>query len=213
MRIYAVADIHGRQSTMQTIERTGAEIRPDVMVVAGDLTGQGRDEEILAELDALPFPVFVVHGNIDPSGMERAMPAMKNMKWIHGNEIRHDGVPFVGLGGGLTFPSLEFLGKRGRQAIDAMGELLRRETVLVTHCPPWNVLDRGFLGLRSGSKELERIVEMKKPRLLICGHIHECRGVESLRETVVVNCSLGHTGAGAVIDLDSGGTVRARLLG
>ncbi len=37
MRIYAVADVHGRPGRIENIRKTISEIRPDVLVVAGDI--------------------------------------------------------------------------------------------------------------------------------------------------------------------------------
>ncbi len=46
------------------------------------------------------------------------------------------------------------------------------------------------------------LIEERKPRLLICGHIHERAGVAQVGSTVVVNCAMSRTSAGAIIDLN-----------
>lgn len=57
--------------------------------------------------------------------------------------------------------------------------------VLVTHGPPYGVLDRNL-----GSQSLRREVLLKKPRNLFCGHIHEEYGTGRLEGTSVVNAAL-----------------------
>ncbi|MCX7635777.1 MAG: hypothetical protein N2Z74_08545, partial [Syntrophales bacterium] len=73
--------------------------------------------------------------------------------------------------------------------------------VLVTHPPPHGVLDEVMGGIHTGSKRLRALIEEKQPRLLICGHIHERPGWAHIGRTVVVNASVGKSGAGALISL------------
>ena len=61
---------------------------------------------------------------------------------------------------------------------------------------------RHSLGVHLGSKAIRRIVEVKKPILVLSGHIHEAPGYSKFDETFVVNCSLGKHGEGAIIKLD-----------
>jgi hypothetical protein len=51
--------------------------------------------------------------------------------------------------------------------------------VLVSHEPPRGVLDLTYHGFSAGSLYLRELVEHaeQKPRLWLCGHIHESRGV------------------------------------
>ena len=57
MLIYAVADIHGKKSRLTKIERHVAAHKPDVLVIAGDLSNYIRPDRVLAHLNALPLPV------------------------------------------------------------------------------------------------------------------------------------------------------------
>jgi Icc-related predicted phosphoesterase len=62
--------------------------------------------------------------------------------------------------------------------------------ILVTHGPPYSVLDLNVYGDRCGSKELSRIVKEDPPGLHVFGHIHEAHGQEEIGETLFVNCSI-----------------------
>ena len=57
---------------------------------------------------------------------------------------------------------------------------------------------------------MRRLILEKQPRMLICGHIHEKPGWALIEKTLVVNCSMGRSGAGALIVLrgDAAPTVR-----
>jgi len=43
-------------------------------------------------------------------------------------------------------------------------------------------------------------IEEYEPSLVLCGHIHEARGVDTLEKTTIVNCGFGRTGCYAIID-------------
>lgn len=66
---------------------------------------------------------------------------------------------------------------------------LEKCDVLVSHSPPYghcDVVDRGELHV--GSRELVSYIQRHKPKLVICGHIHECFNQESwIEQTRIVN--------------------------
>ena len=49
-------------------------------------------------------------------------------------------------------------------------------------------------------------------RARICGHLHEAPGVALLNETLVVNCSIGGKGGGALIDFKKGEAPQVEML-
>lgn len=65
--------------------------------------------------------------------------------------------------------------------------------VIVSHCPPYGVLDSaGYVLGRGeahvGSRELLGLIDRQQPRLVICGHVHEQGGKEmQFGPTLVVN--------------------------
>ncbi|RLI64101.1 MAG: metallophosphoesterase, partial [Candidatus Asgardarchaeum californiense] len=81
-------------------------------------------------------------------------------------------------------------------------EIVDEESVLVTHIPPYKTQDRVFLGHHIGSKELREVVETCKPRLVLCGHVHEDPGITKLGNTTVVNCSIGKRTEGVIIEIN-----------
>ncbi len=63
--------------------------------------------------------------------------------------------------------------------------------VLVSHVPPKNVLDRCASGVNAGSESLRAAVKhaRAKPRLWICGHIHESGGAARVRFGTRADCA------------------------
>lgn len=67
--------------------------------------------------------------------------------------------------------------------------------ILVTHQPPYGILDRAVSGESCGSHALLDLVERLKPRIHVFGHIHEGFGyvakkLSTKHETLFVNCSI-----------------------
>ena len=48
--------------------------------------------------------------------------------------------------------------------------------ILITHCPPYKILDKNGKGVRAGSRYLREISLDRKPTVHIFGHIHESFG-------------------------------------
>lgn len=71
--------------------------------------------------------------------------------------------------------------------------------VTLTHTPPFGVLD--MVGdTHVGCKALK--VFLDRADLMICGHIHEARGIERSGKTIIVNPGMAALGFAAIIDID-----------
>ena len=76
--------------------------------------------------------------------------------------------------------------------------------IVLSHTPPRDtLLDRTRRGKHVGSRAVRQFVEQVQPALLLCGHIHESRGVDRLGATTLVNCGPAFAGQYAVAELDS----------
>ncbi len=64
--------------------------------------------------------------------------------------------------------------------------------ILVSHCPPFGILDKSAFGANMGNEDLRKQVEIINPRYHLFGHIHEAYGVYKTSRTTFVN--------GAVVD-------------
>jgi Icc-related predicted phosphoesterase len=57
------------------------------------------------------------------------------------------------------------------------------------HGPPRNVLDRTWRGEAVGCDDLRAAVERVRPKLFVCGHIHEAYGEAELAGVRCINAS------------------------
>lgn len=62
--------------------------------------------------------------------------------------------------------------------------------VLITHGPPFGILDRTISGLEVGCEDLLKTIKKLKPKFHLFGHIHEAYGEENGINTTFINGSL-----------------------
>ncbi len=191
MKILAVADIHGAQYRLNLVLKNIEIYFPELVVICGDITQFGPGELAKNFLDQISVETLAITGNIDTADVSKGIDDSKAIN-IEMKRVVKKGIPFVGISGAI---SKQF------KIIDEK-KLLDENSVLVSHEPPHGAQDKIFLGMHSGSKELKEIIKKYKPRLLLCGHIHEDPGFTKIGETMVVNCSMGKRGEGALIDIN-----------
>lgn len=212
LTIYATADLHGHLDRLNRIADNVAALKPDVLVIAGDITGHQEPAAYIRRLNDLPVPVLTVRGNMDAQEIERLIESCPNVISLHQREVTITGVRFVGMGGTIPVPFLSRICLQEKQMIAAMDHLIHRDSVLVAHPPPYGTLDEGFGNIHAGSRGLRRLLLEKQPKLLICGHIHEKPGWALIEKTTVVNGSMGRGGEGALIALIGDAAPMVRML-
>jgi len=210
--IYATADLHGHLDRLDRIADHVTALKPGVLVIAGDITGHREPAAYIRRLNDLPVPVLTVRGNMDAQETERLLEQCSNVTSLHQKKVTINGVSFVGMGGTIPVPFSSRICLREKQMIEVMDHLIRVDSVLVVHPPPYGTLDEGFGNIHAGSRGLRRLILEKQPKLLICGHIHEKPGWALIEKTMVVNCSMGRSGAGALITLSGDAVPTVRML-
>ena len=131
-----------------------------------------KEREIKAILNEARKPVLVVRGNHDCS----PLASEGFFQNIHLRRVEVEGVPFVGYG----WIGRELDPERQMDGFDHVESLIDSRTVLVTHCPPFQVLDVPGSGGEScsvGSRALAEAVKRARPRLHLFGHIHASAGI------------------------------------
>jgi len=197
MKILAVADFHGSQYRLNIVLENIKKYSPELVIVCGDITQFGPGEVATNFLDQIPVETFAIPGNIDTLDVTEAIDKSK-AKNISLKKLEKNDIPFVGAGG-------DNISKSDFQIIE---KLLDEKSVLVSHMPPHGLQDKAFIGMHAGNKDLRKIVDKCKPRLVLCGHIHENPGYTKTNNTIVVNCSMGKRGEGAIIEINKNITVK-----
>lgn len=201
MKILAIADLHGSQYRLNLVLKNVEKYSPDLVVVCGDITQFGPGDTAKNFLDQIPVETFAVHGNIDIENVLKNIDGSK-AKNIHLKRVKKNGIPFIGIGGGNPLQFNNRLSFTNNKIEESIIDKIDESTVLVSHIPPFGLQDKVFLGVHSGSKKLRKLIDDNKPQLVLCGHIHENPGVSKTNGTIVVNCSIGKKGEGALIEIN-----------
>jgi Icc-related predicted phosphoesterase len=198
MRLLHATDIHASPQARELILRTIDERSPDLFVAGGDLTNFGPLEYAADLLGRVPVRTLAVPGNCDPRGLVDLLEELGVN--LHGKRTRVEGRAFVGLGGSNPTPfGTPF--ELSEEEIEALlSPVLQAGDVLVSHPPPRGIVDVVHGGAHVGSVAVARLVEARRPSLVLCGHIHEARGMVT-EPTVVVNSGAAAQGHLSVVDL------------
>ena len=202
MRIYAVADIHGRTDRVEQIKTVIRKKSPDLLVIAGDITNLFSPLKTLTRLKDIPVPILAIRGNSDLKRVEHLLAHQKNTRLLTHVPFIYKGVAFLGLNGTLPLPFLSKIGLRETLCLEAIAQRITCETILVVHPPPRGTCDRVGNRFSAGSIGLRRFIEKHSPQMVICGHIHEQAGYQFFQNSLVVNCAINKKFCGAIIECD-----------
>jgi len=206
VRLLLFSDVHCDAHAARSVVERSADA--DVLVCAGDLAVMREGLEEIVEILAMAVtPTVLVPGNGESADeLAAACAPWPSARVLHGSGCEIDGIRFWGLGGGVPvtpFGSWSF--DLDEDEAGALLEACPEGAVLVTHSPPYGHVDEGR-GEHLGSRAVLETVERSKPRLVVCGHIHNCWTQESwVGDTRIVNAGP----AGVWVELErSGPTAR-----
>jgi uncharacterized protein len=179
VRILAFSDLH--RDLGQAAELVEMSADADVVIGAGDFASihEGLDDTIGA-LTAISTPTLLVPGNNETEdALREAAAAWSAATVLHGDGTEIDGVEFYGLGAGIPITPWDWSFDLDDEAAAERLAPCPEGAVLVLHSPPQGHCDTNGSGDHFGSEALLRAIEEKRPRLAVCGHIHESWGCES----------------------------------
>lgn len=172
LRILALSDVHGKEDIVQSfIDWVKKDnVSYDIIVAAGDIGNPQRPGSMCRVLRSLAEnlgkSVYYVKGNWD---VEKDC----------GDQRVYD----LDLTGPVLFGDILLVG-HGRRAEPYALPTGMKSVVLVTHYPPFSILDKGKLidsykhSLHAGIPEINYLVEKYKPLVHIFGHSHSFGGLE-----------------------------------
>jgi Icc-related predicted phosphoesterase len=192
MRIIAVSDTHGLHNGIQGLPDG------DILVHAGDLMNSGFDPEDIWSfnrwLEAQSFKHRIVTGgNHDrhfQNSPDQARSLLTNAIYLENAGVTIGNVSFWGSPYTPEFLNWAFMYPRGSAARQYWDQIPYGLDVLVTHGPPFGILDQAARGGEHlGCEELLKAVEEKKPKVHIFGHIHGGAGTFENGVTRFVNAA------------------------
>ncbi|MBS3152700.1 metallophosphoesterase family protein [Candidatus Woesearchaeota archaeon] len=188
LKILAASDLHGDSFQVMKLADRAEKENVDLVVLCGDITSPLETKNIIKPFKDKGKKVLLVPGNHDGLALGDFLADLYNVKNLHGKYAKYYHVGFFGCGGanvGLDALSdeetFEVL-KKGFYYVKGS-----EKRIMVTHVhPEGTIVDKMFP--RWGSKGVRKAIDILKPDLLLCGHVHEAEGVEDLiGNTKVVN--------------------------
>lgn len=215
MKIVSFGDVH---MATRNLDLMGEVMRDtDLVIISGDLTNFGGDDDARRVLDdvrrACPR-VLALPGNLD----RREVTAFLEREGValHGRGMLLDGVAAFGCGGSNITPfhtPTELTEDEIYATLMAGYEQVRghRPLLMVCHTPPFDTrCDRIVGGRPVGSTAARRFIEEVKPDVCISGHIHESAGADTIGPTRVFNAG-PFKGGGYIVVRSAGQRLEAQL--
>jgi Icc-related predicted phosphoesterase len=220
LKFLVITDLHGDNRILDMIPVNILK-KVNGIIVCGDLTHYGdlcNAESMIDDLTQLGVFVLFVPGNCDPEELAN-LPSVQGAFNLHGKCESLGALDFIGIGGSPPGPfntPFELSEEKIAEIIDkaTSSTTSKYPVVVVSHSPPVNTqVDLTSFGMHVGSRALRVFIEVEKPLLVLCGHIHEARGIDVINTVKIVNPGPAHLGFYAIVDVDqSNGTIQVNLL-
>ena len=179
LRFVAISDTHCRHRNLKLP-------KGDVLLHAGDISYRGERREIEDFLDwfgKLPYAhkIFIA-GNHDFFFEREKAATIKKMipdsvNYLKDEEIIIDGVKIWGSPYTPWFFKWAFNKRRGEPLATHWKNIPADADIILTHGPVHGILDMVINEQHAGDKDLLKVLLEIKPKVHVCGHIHESYGI------------------------------------
>lgn len=203
-KIIFISDTHGKHDLLTDdinalIYQSPVDLDNTIIIHSGDVSNVGKINEInqftnwFSKFDA-KYKIFIA-GNHDfafetirhrndigisiPNGVIYLMDEM----------VEIDGLKIYGSPWQPRFYDWAFNVDRGDAIAKKWEPITKGLDILITHGPPFGILDDTFQGIRVGCEELYKKVVEVKPKYHVFGHIHYGYGTRQFNDTFFINAS------------------------
>jgi len=161
--------------------------------------------EMIKKLCSYKIPVLTLRGNMYFSGRggrisRRIFNKYKNLYHKRTGQLQIDNVTFVFFDMSWEKSTLWFskrkMSKKRLATVQSRKKRLNKilkgskDSVVISHAPPFSVLDKTYFGKNAGSRVLLEAIKKHQPKLVLCGHIHEAKGEKKIGKTKVINLGI-----------------------
>lgn len=168
----------------------------DILIHAGDCTDGGTRNETSNFLDWFSTQShkhkILVPGNHDFyfEKPEQIGKVPENINLLIDRGVKINGFQFWG---SPVTPGMEnwaFNKERGTQIRNHWNLIPKETDILITHTPPYGILDEISSGIKLGCEELKQILDVVHPKYHLFGHIHHAAGMMKQSSIKFFNLSI-----------------------
>jgi uncharacterized protein len=193
VHLLCFSDLHRDLEQAALLVEMSAEA--DIVVAAGDFASvhEGLSETIDA-LSGIEAPTVLIPGNNETAdALREACAAWGSATVLHGESAEVEAVEFYGLGAGVPVTPWDWSFDLSDDDAAQMLRACPEGAFMALHSPPYGHCDQSGNGEHLGSTAILEAIELRRPPVAVCGHIHESWGMESqIAESRVLN--LGPSG-------------------
>lgn len=192
MQLTLISDTHGNHNQLQL--ESG-----DILVHCGDICNRGTEYEVLQFINwfreqPFKYKIFIA-GNHDWFFEQATNPQIasiipKGIHYLNDSGVTIEGLNIWGSPIQPTFFNWAFNRERGYEIKQHWDLIPNNTDILITHGPPFGVLDKTTQGEAVGCDMLLKKVDEINPKLHVFGHIHEAYGMIVNETTIFVNASV-----------------------
>lgn len=197
-KIVFISDTHNKHKHLTSKGMGNILGSGDILVHAGDCTSLGYKHEIEQFLEwfsntDFKYKIFIA-GNHD-FGFEQQTDIAQVYKdlgviYLFDNEVTIDGIKFYGSPWQPEFHNWAFNLSRGEELAEKWEQIPNDVDILITHGPAYGILDYAPIGGHVGCEELYRKIVEVKPKIHVCGHIHDGYGQKTMGGIEFLNAAV-----------------------
>ena len=197
-KIVFISDTHNKHKHLTSKGMGNILGSGDYLIHAGDCTSMGSKNEITQFLEWFSNTDFkhkiFIAGNHD-FGFEQQTDIAQEYKdmgviYLFDNDVTIDGIKFYGSPWQPEFHNWAFNLPRGEELAQKWEQIPNDVDVLITHGPAYGILDYAPIGGHVGCEELYRKIVEVKPKIHVCGHIHDGYGQKTMGGIEFLNASV-----------------------
>lgn len=213
MRIGYLVDVHDR---FDAVPQAMEEIGPvDLLIIGGDITTAGTAddaERAIEQWRPLAPRLLALAGNMDSPAIEGRLAGLGVSLDARGSIL--DDVGIFGVSAAPRSPlrtPYELDDDEIERRIEAGFAQVKdcRHKIFCPHAPPMGTAcDRLASGEHVGSTVIRTFIEREQPDLVLCGHIHESRGTDTIGAAQIINPGPASSGHYALVEVNDQVSVR-----
>jgi Icc-related predicted phosphoesterase len=197
MKIAFISDTHTKHKSL-----TKDLLPADIIIHCGDICSSGYSiyevKDFLkwfSSLKQYKYKIFIA-GNHDrmfennPVQTQDLLNNYLDITYLENSGINIEGINIWGSPYQPEFCNWAFNKPRGEEIAKEWAKIPQNTDVLITHGPAYGYVDRIYeRGEHLGCADLIRTINIIKPKIHACGHIHGGNGIIKNEHTIFINAS------------------------